>query len=119
MQFLNTSKFLPFQGNLIIRVSVRKRPLRKRKEETVYLQRDDVATVTQIGTVIIAVVDDGVGMTKDQVKRVSVSSSRISTVASTSTSLLISHIYFISILRYSKMGLSSMPTNCKLAEVRD
>lgn len=52
-------------GNLTIRVSERSK--RKRKEEIIQLQRDETACLVHRSTIYIDVIDEGVGMTSEQV----------------------------------------------------
>jgi CheY-like chemotaxis protein len=59
-----------FLGNLTIRVSMKVLSRRRQKEETVALQKDDLVNVRQVGNVMVNVIDDGAGMTNDQVKKV-------------------------------------------------
>ena len=66
----NALKFSRPKGNLIIRVDKKTIPKRKRKAETVSLCTGDSPTVTQVGNILINVIDDGVGMTPEQVKTV-------------------------------------------------
>lgn len=65
-----TYLFRSFSGNLTIRVSERKASTRKRKEETIELQRDETVTLMRHGTICIDVIDEGVGMTSEQVRTV-------------------------------------------------
>ena len=55
---------------LIIRVSERSTSKRKRKEEMVELQRDEKIRLIRRGTICIDVIDEGVGMTREQVSTV-------------------------------------------------
>jgi len=67
--FTHISFSLP--GNMTVRVSLKNTiPEHRHKLETISLHKDITAKVTKIGLVSIEVIDDGVGMTPDQVSTV-------------------------------------------------
>jgi CheY-like chemotaxis protein len=57
-------------GNLIVRVTLRECSRWKQKEEIVKVRGDHLEKVLRIGTVMVSVIDDGVGMTSEQVSQV-------------------------------------------------
>jgi CheY-like chemotaxis protein len=59
-----------YSDKLTLRVSIIPGSSRKRKPETVALHKDEKATVIRRGTVSIEVIDEGVGMSPEQVKTV-------------------------------------------------
>ena len=66
----NGLKFSNERGNLIVRVSEKPLPVNSRKTETVELQKDTFVTVIRRGQVLVEFIDDGVGMTMEQVNTV-------------------------------------------------
>ncbi|OEU14849.1 two-component system sensory kinase [Fragilariopsis cylindrus CCMP1102] len=67
----NGLKFSKQHSNMTVRVSLKDTiPERKQKLQTVSLHKNNTAKVTKIGLVSIEVIDDGVGMTPDQVATV-------------------------------------------------
>jgi len=66
----NGLKFSKEYSKISVRVSLNSIPERKRKLETLSLHKNMTAEVTDIGLVSIEVIDEGVGMTPDQVATV-------------------------------------------------
>ncbi|KAL3914280.1 MAG: hypothetical protein SGILL_006166 [Bacillariaceae sp.] len=66
----NALKFSRKGGNLTVRVAMKPLPRRRRKEETMEFQNNDVVRVMKVAQVNVSVIDDGVGMTAEQVRRV-------------------------------------------------
>jgi signal transduction histidine kinase len=65
----NGLKFSNEGGTLIVRVFEKQVPQSK-KEETIELQKDQAVSVIRRGQVVIQIIDDGVGMTRQQVHTV-------------------------------------------------
>ncbi|CAB9501555.1 sensor kinase/phosphatase LuxQ [Seminavis robusta] len=66
----NGLKFSREGGNLIVRVFEKQLPEHKRRDEIVALAKEERVTLILRGDVVIQVIDDGVGMTKEQTKTV-------------------------------------------------
>jgi signal transduction histidine kinase len=66
----NGLKFSNEGGNLIVRVLEKQLPQSSRKEEIIELQKDQAVSVTRRGQVVVQIIDDGVGMTRQQVNTV-------------------------------------------------
>ncbi|KAG7369705.1 PAS domain containing protein [Nitzschia inconspicua] len=66
----NGLKFTKKNGNLLIRVTVKPNSRRRQKLEAFEVRKDEVEQLTRVGNVVVSVIDDGVGMTSDQVHQV-------------------------------------------------
>jgi len=66
----NGLKFSKEHTQITVRVSIDPLPERKRKQEKISLHKNAIAEVLNVGTVSIEVIDQGVGMTQEQVDTV-------------------------------------------------
>uniref|UniRef100_A0A7S4EIY1 histidine kinase n=1 Tax=Pseudo-nitzschia australis TaxID=44445 RepID=A0A7S4EIY1_9STRA len=66
----NALKFSKADDNMTVRVFLDLLPERKQKQENISLHKDIRAEVTKIGSVSVEVIDEGAGMTQDQVDTV-------------------------------------------------
>jgi len=66
----NALKFSKQRTNMIVRVSIDPLPERKQKQEKISMHKNVSVEVMNVGTVSVEVIDEGVGMTQEQVDTV-------------------------------------------------